>query len=695
MPTRHIALVPESGMNPSELARVSAGLQKQVTRDLAPIWEISATVDPFPSLEDVPAGYWPVVLTFRDLGGEAGIHIDANGQPYAIIEMSPSWSLTASHVCLEMLTDPFGGRTFPGLSPRSEQGDVEFMGGICDACEHPDSAYLVNDVLVSDFCTPAYWERSAPSTERRSFTGALEQSFQVLPGGHLSWYDPATNSWWLRRHADGNLSDIKVGVADPRRGTVREFISGHVPHLESTKMTLEAFEARIGVPRQRAFRASQSRAYWLRASVENLQRDDALRAVLGAARSPRDISNGRQALSSLLRRSLGASGLGEPAESRRVPDAPGATDIDDQTIVVDESVFEKDAALRAEMRSPSETGRRYGADRPTERIGSNTTHEPVHRRDESNPYAVPPAPAPFVTARAHADAGLDPARQDAPRSRTAPPPLPFEAPVAHFADPSAGATMASAVAAADFRAASAGAAGTVTIPYAGAPTPPPVAIAPPSVLPGTSLPPSVSMPPGASLPPGASSRPTSVSVRASQIPVSNGSRAALYGLGGVVAAAAIIGVVFIRTGAPPAAGEAPAAAHAPEATNAVTSPPSVATNTVAAATPLPAPTQASNTILTMPAITATGAPPAGVAVTATAPTTAAPTRNDVQPQRPSRIIAAPPSNPAPAAAPPPASPARNATAASSAAPAPSGPSTVASHGATSAPPIDSLVDDRR
>jgi hypothetical protein len=670
MPTRHIALVPESGMNPSELARVSAGLQKQVTRDLAPIWEVSATVDPFPSLEDVPAGYWPVVLTFRDLGGEAGIHVDANGQPYAIIEMSPSWSLTASHVCLEMLTDPFGGRTFPGLSPRSDQGDVEFMGGICDACEHPDSAYLVNDVLVSDFCTPAYWERSAPSTERRSFTGALEQSLQVLPGGHLSWYDPATNSWWLRRHADGALSDIKVGVADPRRGTVREFISGHVPHLESTKMTLEAFEARIGVPRQRAFRASQSRAYWLRASVENLQRDDALRAVLGAARSPRDVSNGRQALSSLLRRSLGASGLGE-AEARRVPDAPGATDVDDQTIVVDESVFEKDAGFRAEVRSPSESGRRYGADRQTQRVGSNPQYESAQRRDESNPYGIPPAP---VATRSNMD--LEPTRHDAARARTVPPPLPAEGPVVHFAaDPSASPTMASAAPGADPRAA-ASTVGTATIPYAGAPAP--TITAAPSV------------PVGVSLPPGPSARPTAVSVRPSQLPVSGGSRAALYGLGAVVAAAAIIGAVFIRTGAPQAAGESPAAARAPEPVNTVASP-SVAANTVPAAT-VAAPVVIGTATAALP-VAVTAAPPAAVAVTAAAPAVAAPPRTEGAPARPSRIV--PAATPAPALTPAPTAAAKNAMAAGTAAPAPSGPATVASHGATSAPPIDSLVDDRR
>src|SRR5207302_7222827 len=98
MLTQHIALVPEvAGINASELARVSAALQKQMIRDLSPIWQIAATVDPFPHLEDVPVGYWPIILAFGELGTDEGVHCDRKGQPYALIEMSPSWSLTASH----------------------------------------------------------------------------------------------------------------------------------------------------------------------------------------------------------------------------------------------------------------------------------------------------------------------------------------------------------------------------------------------------------------------------------------------------------------------------------------------------------------------------------------------------------------------------------------------------------------------
>ena len=128
MLTTQVALVPEDGdVDMSTVSLVSATLQKQVSRDVAPIWEISATVDAFPSLDDVPIGYWPITLfTTRDLGPAAGVHLDNTGQPFALVEFTDSWSLAASHECIEMLVDPFGNRVIAGPSPRDDQGRVEF-----------------------------------------------------------------------------------------------------------------------------------------------------------------------------------------------------------------------------------------------------------------------------------------------------------------------------------------------------------------------------------------------------------------------------------------------------------------------------------------------------------------------------------------------------------------------------------------
>src|SRR5712692_9387867 len=197
---RQLALVSESDLvTMSDLLHVSAALQKQASRDLAPIWDISATVDAFAKLEDVPDGYWPMIVR-DDIGLDAaGVHEDKDGQPFALISSSSdldTWALTASHETLEMLVDPSGDRQVTGDSPKRRQGRVSFLVEVCDPCEAADFAYTVNGVLMSDFYTPHYFDPVAVSGVRYSYTGVITAPRQVLRGGYLSWADPVSGHWW-------------------------------------------------------------------------------------------------------------------------------------------------------------------------------------------------------------------------------------------------------------------------------------------------------------------------------------------------------------------------------------------------------------------------------------------------------------------------------------------------------------------
>src|ERR1700747_3255210 len=105
MLNQHIGLVAETDqISASELTRVAAALQKQVTRDFEQIWGVQADVSAFAKLEDVPIDYWPVIVQ-DDINtpGAAGVHEDQNRQPFALVQFSNEWSLTASHETLEML----------------------------------------------------------------------------------------------------------------------------------------------------------------------------------------------------------------------------------------------------------------------------------------------------------------------------------------------------------------------------------------------------------------------------------------------------------------------------------------------------------------------------------------------------------------------------------------------------------------
>jgi hypothetical protein len=226
---RQVALVSQSSQVPmSDVLKVSAALQKQATRDLAPVWEVSATVDAFANPQDVPPGYWPMFVR-DDIGvsGAAGIHEDKDGQPFALITSGnlDTWSLTASHETIEMLVDPFGNRVVSGDSPMPGQGRVSFLVEPCDPSEATEFAYSVNGILVSDFYTPHFFDPIASNSVRYSFTDAIKEPRQVLQGGYLSWKDAASDHWWQETFFGDAPAFRDIGPIDQKAtGNVRAAI---------------------------------------------------------------------------------------------------------------------------------------------------------------------------------------------------------------------------------------------------------------------------------------------------------------------------------------------------------------------------------------------------------------------------------------------------------------------------------------
>jgi hypothetical protein len=229
----NLALVTEvKGHDPSDVAKVAAALQKQVTRDFGPLWEVQATIDAFPRLEDVPVGYWPLIVK-DDIGqpGAAGVHLDKDGQPFALVTMSDSWSLTASHEMLEMLADPFGNRVIAGASPKRGQGRVEFLVEVCDPSEAAEFGYTSNDILVSDFYTPHFFDPVVSAATRYSFTGAITQPRAILRGGYISWHDPPSDHWWQQSWFGPKKQYRDLGVFETSAGTsLRAWIDRQTDH---------------------------------------------------------------------------------------------------------------------------------------------------------------------------------------------------------------------------------------------------------------------------------------------------------------------------------------------------------------------------------------------------------------------------------------------------------------------------------
>ena len=274
---RQVALVSESSkISPSDLASVSAALQKQASRDLVQFWDVKATVDAFPRLEDVPIGYWPIiVMDDTQTPGAAGVHEDKNGQPFALVTSSDQlegWSLTASHEMIEMLVDPFGSRLVAADSPKADQGRVQILVEACDPSEAADFAYTVNGVLVSDFYSPRYFDPVAAPGVRYSFTGAIEEPRQVLRGGYLSWHDVASSTWWQETWFSGDSPSFRnLGPLSAENGSFRSQID-RLTSTAAMQAQAPGFKAAkaAGIPMSAVERMSSDQASQLRHQINML-----------------------------------------------------------------------------------------------------------------------------------------------------------------------------------------------------------------------------------------------------------------------------------------------------------------------------------------------------------------------------------------------------------------------------------------
>lgn len=225
----HVALVSLTrSISIRHLLQVGAAVQKQVTRDVAPLWGIRATVDTFERLEDVPNDYHPVVLfgepdellpqlevKIGDVGAArlveqfqagriGGIHLNAfTRQPFSLIKVEDGWSVGVSHEILEMLIDPYGNRLIGAAHLLDPEERVKYLLEVCDPVQ--TVGYTVNGWMVSDFYTPRFFDPVRNPAAFYSFTGAIDRPLQLADGGYISWIDPR----------DSGLYQLQGGTDEP------------------------------------------------------------------------------------------------------------------------------------------------------------------------------------------------------------------------------------------------------------------------------------------------------------------------------------------------------------------------------------------------------------------------------------------------------------------------------------------------
>lgn len=225
----HVALISLTDkIRIEELAWVAGALQIQVIRDFFPVWQASAVIVAS-TLEAIPAGFTPIIVhDTLEADGVDGFHrTRSDDTSYVLVPFGTNWSLAASHELLRMMVNPTGSLRYPGTSRLAGQGTVEYLTDVCAPCQHVNSAYSIDGVAVSDFCTPNFFGAGGSAY---SFNGAARDALEPAPGGVLTWLADDGLLYQARADLRGAISlHGGFSTANRDRLLLREFVDLLIP----------------------------------------------------------------------------------------------------------------------------------------------------------------------------------------------------------------------------------------------------------------------------------------------------------------------------------------------------------------------------------------------------------------------------------------------------------------------------------
>ncbi len=251
--TTQIAVINESTvLTDAEVTPVVAALQQQVINDFRPIWGQDAELRMIPRGTQPPTGsWWLVILDDSDQADALGYHdLTTEGLPIGKVfagsnlKAGVSWSVTASHDLLEMLVDPNINLTV-FVQNANTMGTL-YAYEVCDACEDDGFSYQIDNIQVSDFVYPAWFEnfREQGSTQFDKMN-QIRNPLELLSGGCIGTFNVRDGSGWQQQTAERHPLNLRHRG---RVGSRRERRS--VPHthwltsLSQRKITHNAEEYR-------------------------------------------------------------------------------------------------------------------------------------------------------------------------------------------------------------------------------------------------------------------------------------------------------------------------------------------------------------------------------------------------------------------------------------------------------------------
>jgi hypothetical protein len=246
-----VAVINESTvLTDDQVEAAVPALQTQVHRDFAPPWGIDADLTFVPKGSTPPSdSWWLAILDDTTQAGVLGFHdITDQGLPlgkvFAKTDMADNlqWTVTASHECLEMLADPEIDLTV-FVQPNERQG-VLYAYETCDACEADEFGYKIDDILVSDFVYPSWFEafRAEGSTQFDHGEQLKNPVPELLPGGYIGAFDVGAGMGWhqITKEAESHIRGVRsprprVGARRERRRTPRnQWLKSKIRHEQKS-----------------------------------------------------------------------------------------------------------------------------------------------------------------------------------------------------------------------------------------------------------------------------------------------------------------------------------------------------------------------------------------------------------------------------------------------------------------------------
>jgi hypothetical protein len=252
-PTIQISVINESTiLSDTDVAQAVPALQKQVTNDFRPVWGTDAELTIVAKGAQPPSGsWWLVLLDDTDQASALGYHdLTTEGLPIGKVfaasdlKAGTSWTVTASHELLEMLGDPNINLTV--FVQNSNTAGMLYAYEVCDACEDDKFGYEIDDILVSDFVYPSWFETfRAENSTQFDHMKKIHKPLELIEGGYIGVFNVTSGSGWQQITDEKKPTNLKsrgtVGTRRERRSTPPDL---WVPSLPPRKIVTNAQEYR-------------------------------------------------------------------------------------------------------------------------------------------------------------------------------------------------------------------------------------------------------------------------------------------------------------------------------------------------------------------------------------------------------------------------------------------------------------------